>query len=191
MNPTRAITSRDCAALLGSVKPLRFAPTPFGAIGLDGTSIAPRAGNYVMARGSARTLVRQLNAHMRAREEEVMNDRTSPAVDVTIGGQTRIYHAFITTAPVGLDGPSTLTLYESCFADVAGFAADPIPFDRALGQRPARLVLIGSTELTWQRARYREAQYLLAPTDPILVGRNTLQHWLWHRLALPFDGAVH
>ena len=62
-----------------------------------------------------------------------MNDRISPAVDVTIGGQTRIYHAFITTAPIALDGPSTLTLYESCFADVAGFAADPIPFDRALG----------------------------------------------------------
>ena len=62
-----------------------------------------------------------------------MKDRISPAVDVTIGGQTRIYHAFITTAPIALDGPSTLTLYESCFADVAGFAADPIPFDRALG----------------------------------------------------------
>ena len=38
-----------------------------------------------------------------------MNDRISPAVDVTIGGQTRIYHAFITTAPIALDGPSTLT----------------------------------------------------------------------------------
>jgi hypothetical protein len=34
---------------------------------------------------------------------------------------------------VTLDGPSTLTLYESNFADVAGFAANPIPFDRAIG----------------------------------------------------------
>ena len=90
-----------------------------------------------------------------------------------IGGQTRIYHAFITTAPIALDGPSTLTLYESCFADVAGFAADPIPFDRALGKTSARLVLIGSTELVWQRARYREGQYLFTPTDPVLVGLNT------------------
>ena len=76
-----------------------------------------------------------------------MNDRISPAVDVTIGGQTRIYHAFITTAPIALDGPSTLTLYESCFADVAGFAADPIPLtigafsgerDRERSDRPGR-----------------------------------------------------
>jgi hypothetical protein len=103
-----------------------------------------------------------------------MNDRISPAVDVTIGGQTRIYHAFITTAPIALDGPSTLTLYESCFADVAGFAADPIPFDRALGKASARLVLVGSTELVWQRARYREGQCLFTPTDPVLVGLNTL-----------------
>ena len=99
-----------------------------------------------------------------------MNDRISPAVDVTIGGQTRIYHAFITTAPIALDGPSTLTLYESCFADVAGFAADPIPFDRVLGKTSARLVLIGSTEL---------------------VGLNPLQHWLWQRLAIPSIGEVH
>ena len=52
-----------------------------------------------------------------------MNHAYSPAVDVTIGGQTRIYHAFITTAPATCDGPSTLTLYESSFADVAGFTS--------------------------------------------------------------------
>ena len=120
-----------------------------------------------------------------------MNGTISPVVDVTIGGQTRVYHAFITTAPVTLDGPSTLTLYESNFADVAGFAANPIPFDRALGRRPARLVLIWSTDLEWQRKRYREGQYLVAPTDPILVGRNELEHWLWHRLAAPSIGEVH
>jgi hypothetical protein len=120
-----------------------------------------------------------------------MTATTTPAVDVTIGGQTRIYHAFVTTAPVTFDGPSTLTLYESSFADVAGFAADPIPFNDALGRTPARLVLIGNTELVWQRARYREGQYLLAPTDPILVGLSTLQHWLWHRLASPLLGEAH
>ena len=113
-----------------------------------------------------------------------MRDRTISAVDVTIGEQTRLYHAYITTAPVAFDGPSTLTLYESSFADVAGFAADLIPFDGSCAKTAARLVLIGSTELEWQRARYREGQYLLAPTDPVLVGRNTLQHWLWHCLAM-------
>jgi hypothetical protein len=50
----------------------------------------------------------------------------------------------------------TLTAYVSTFADSAGFATDPIPFDTSLGQTPARLVLIGSTELKCQRARYRE-----------------------------------
>jgi hypothetical protein len=31
----------DCAAPLGPVKPLRFAPTPPGLAGLTGTSVAP------------------------------------------------------------------------------------------------------------------------------------------------------
>ena len=70
-----------------------------------------------------------------------MNHAYSPAVDVTIGGQTRIYHAFITTAPITFDGPSTLTLYESSFADVAvlsGYATS--------GNDPIKM-LIDSTQL--------------------------------------------
>jgi hypothetical protein len=151
--------------------------------------MAPGIGNYVMAQEERLASVPK--RCLRAKREDIMNDRISPAVDVTIGGQTRIYHAFITTAPIALDGPSTLTLYESSFADVAGFAADPIPFDQVLGKTSARLVLIGSTELVWQRARYREGQYLFTPTDPVLVGLNTLQHWLWQRLAIPSIGEVH
>jgi hypothetical protein len=131
------------------------------------------------------------NTALSGEKEEAMKDTNSPAVDVTIGGQTRIYHAYITTAPATLDGPATLTLYASTFADVIGWAAHPIPFDRALGGTPARLVLIGSLELAWQRARYREERYLLAPTDPLLVGLKTLQHWLWHRLACPDVFEVH
>jgi hypothetical protein len=49
MTPRRAITPPDCRASLRLVKPLRFAPTPFGAGGLDGPSGPPRIGNYVMA----------------------------------------------------------------------------------------------------------------------------------------------
>ena len=81
-----------------------------------------------------------------------MNGTISPVVDVTIGGQTRVYHAFITTAPATLDGPSTLTLYESNFADVAGFAANPIPFDRALGRTARAAGAHWSTDLEWQRS---------------------------------------
>ena len=49
MTSRRAITPPDCRAALRAVKPLRFAPTPFGAGGLDGPSGPPRIGNYVMA----------------------------------------------------------------------------------------------------------------------------------------------
>jgi hypothetical protein len=114
-----------------------------------------------------------------------MTDTNSVAVDVTIGDETRFYEAFITTAPATFDRPSTLTLYESNFSEVAGWAADPLPFDASRGQTPARMVLIESTERGRQRARYREGQYLLVRTDPVLVGRTTLKHWLWNRLAVP------
>ena len=55
MTPRRAITPPDCRASLRAVKPLRFAPTPFGAGGLDGPSGPPRIGNYVMAGMHPRT----------------------------------------------------------------------------------------------------------------------------------------
>jgi hypothetical protein len=111
-----------------------------------------------------------------------MKGINSVALDITIGGQTRFYQAFLTTAPVALDAPSTLTLYEANFADVIGLAVDPIVFDSALGRTPARLVLISQTDQLWQRAQYREGGYLLAPTDPRLIGPAALQRWLWFRL---------
>ena len=52
-------------------------------------------------------------------------------------------------------------------------------------QRSGRLVLVETTQFVWQRARYREGRYLFTPADPLLVGLNTLQHWLWHRIGLP------
>ena len=55
MTPRRAITPPDCRASLRAVKPLRFAPTPFGAGGLDGPSGPPRIGIYVMAGMHPRT----------------------------------------------------------------------------------------------------------------------------------------
>ena len=74
-----------------------------------------------------------------------------PSIAVTIGGQLRVYHAFVTNAGPELDGPSTLTLYASTFSDLAGFAADPIAHDTARGCMTARLVA------------HRDARTCLAP----------------------------
>ena len=107
----------------------------------------------------------------------------TPTISVEIGGQLRIYHAFVTTARPAQDGPSTLTLYTSTFADVAGFAASPIPFEREFGRKVARIVLVNATELEWHRAAYRSQHCLFAPVDAHLLGLPTLRRWLWQRLA--------
>ena len=120
-----------------------------------------------------------------------MFDRTPSAVDVTIGGETRVYQAFVTTAPAGLDRPTTVTLEEASFARVAYLTADPIPFDSTLGNKPARLVLIAEADLKVQKACYREGRHVVAPADLVLIGQNTLQQWLWNRLAMPSDQEVH
>ena len=106
----------------------------------------------------------------------------TPSITVTIGQQSRIYAAFVTSAPTSLDSPATLTLYASSFADVAGFAADPVTLDPADRQTPARLVLVDLMELAWQRAKCHGHNHAFLPADPVLVGLNTLQHWLWQRL---------
>lgn len=111
----------------------------------------------------------------------------TPSIAVSIGPLTRVYHAFVTTAPASLDAPATVTLYAATVSDVVGMAADPDTLDNARASAPARLVLVDATELAWQRRRYREARHRLTPADPILVGRNTLQHWLWHRFKAPID----
>lgn len=111
----------------------------------------------------------------------------TPSIAVTIGRQTRLYHAFVTTAPTSLDSPSTLTLYLSTLADVSGFAATPVLQEAGKDRTNARLVLVDARELTWQRARCREYQHILAPADPLMVGLTTLQLWLWQRLKAPVD----
>jgi len=114
----------------------------------------------------------------------------TPSVSVTIGRQTRLYFAFVTTAPAELDSPATMTLHAGTFADVAGFAADAIAHDEIRGRAPGRLVLVEAMELAWQRARYHGNQHLLLPADRVLVGLNTLQHWLWQRLQTPTSSEV-
>ena len=56
-----------------------------------------------------------------------MTERSlTPNITVTIGHHTRIYFAFVTTAPTELDSPATVTLHAATFADVVSFAAEPI-----------------------------------------------------------------
>ena len=112
-----------------------------------------------------------------------MNERSlTPSITVTIGHHTRIYFAFITTAPADLDSPATITLHAGNLSEVSGFAAEPLTLDPARANGAARLVLVDAMELAWQRAKYRGHQHLLLAGDPGLVGLNTLQHWLWQRL---------
>ena len=178
MTARRAITPPDCRASLRAVKPLRFAPTPFGAGGLDGPSGPPRIGNYVMAGTNPST-----ETHENQRKEKTMlASRITPSIEVTIGRETRLYHAFVTTAPSRLDAPATVTLHKARLTDVSAMAADPIAFNPTRAKSSARLVLVDAIELDWQRARYREGHHLFATADPVLVGLNTLQHWLWHRI---------
>ena len=42
--------------------------------------------------------------------------------------------------------------------------------------------MLVSEEFEWQEARYREAKHLFKSADPVLVGLDTLQHWLWNRI---------
>ena len=113
-----------------------------------------------------------------------MNERSlTPSITVTIGHHTRIYFAFVTTAPAPIcDSPATLTLHSASLADVAGFAAEPLTLDTTRSKTPARLILVEAMELAWQRANCRGQHYTFLSADPVLVGLNTLQHWLWHRL---------
>ena len=107
----------------------------------------------------------------------------TPSIEVAIGRELRLYHAYVTTAPTKLDAPATLTLYAASLADVSGLAAEAMVFDAGRGSEPARLVLVDTGELAWQRARCREARHVFAPADPVLIGLDTLQQWLWRRIA--------
>ena len=55
----------------------------------------------------------------------------TPSIEVAIGRELRLYHAYVTTAPTKLDAPATLTLYAASLADVSGMAAEALVFDAA------------------------------------------------------------
>ena len=116
----------------------------------------------------------------------------TPSITVTIGRHTRLYYAYVTTGSAQLDSPSTITLHAAAFCEVAGlFAADPITCAESGGRTPARLILVDATERDQQRANYRGSPHRLLPADRVLVGLNTLQHWLWQRLQASTASEVH
>ena len=114
----------------------------------------------------------------------------TPSIGVTIGRHSRLYYAYITTAPATLDAPSTMTLHTAPLADVSGLACDEIVLDTRRATTQARLVLVDATERAWQKRRFREHGHLFTPADPVLVGLNTLQNWLWQRLGAATEEAA-
>ena len=69
----------------------------------------------------------------------------TPSIGVTIGRHTRLYFAYITTAPAALDAPSTMTLHAAPLADVSGLALDEVVFDACRARTTARLILVDAT----------------------------------------------
>ena len=106
----------------------------------------------------------------------------TPRITVTIGGLTRLYLAFVTTAPAELDLPRTVTVDEGPFEDVIGFAADPVTADATRTHMAARVVLVESGDHAWQRATYRGHHHLFVAADRWLVSPEKLQSSLWQRL---------
>ena len=72
----------------------------------------------------------------------------------------------MTTAPAVLDSPNTITLDEGLFADMVGYAADPVTYDELLGPRSTRLVIVDGAQRAWQEAKYLGHHHLLLRADP-------------------------
>jgi hypothetical protein len=76
----------------------------------------------------------------------------TPSIEVSIGRETRLYHAFITTAPITIDAPATVTIHIAPLWDVVEMAADPVALDPARARVSARLVLVDATQLETEAA---------------------------------------
>jgi hypothetical protein len=113
--------------------------------------------------------------------------RLTPNIEVSIGRELRLYHAYVTTAPAKLDAPATITVYAAPLSDVSGMAAAPMGLAADCAKTPGRLVLVEGSQLEWQQARYREARHIFTRADPVLVGLD-LPHRLWNRICAPNPG---
>jgi len=111
--------------------------------------------------------------------------RHTPTIEIAIGREMRLYHAYVTTAPAKLDAPATLTVHAAPLWDVLWMAAAFLSLDADRAKQPGRLVLVDDTQFDWQEAKYKEAQHLFTPADSGLVGIGALQNSLWNRLRSP------
>jgi hypothetical protein len=76
--------------------------------------------------------------------------RLTPNIEVSIGRELRLYHAYVTTAPAKLDAPATITVYAAPLSDVSGMAAAPMGLAADCAKTPGRLVLVEGSQLEWQ-----------------------------------------
>ena len=87
-----------------------------------------------------------------------MNDRRrTPTIEIAIGRELRLYHAYVTTAPPKLDAPATLTVHSAPLWDVLGMAAAFIALDA-------------------ERAKHRRDSCLWTTASSSGKRRNTRRH---------------
>ena len=181
MTPRWAITPLDYRASLRAVKPLRFAPTPCGAGGLDRPSGPPRIGNYVMAGTHPTT-----QTHERIREGE---DHADPG-DSHPASRSRsdaIRACTTRSSPRHPHGSTRRPRSRS----TAGRCPTCRAWRRTRSRSPAaHRHRRGSSSWTARigpgSARdIAKGAISSRPQIPVLVGLNTLQHWLWSRIGAP------
>ena len=172
----------DSRARLAVVKALRCASTRCAGCGLDERLGRAAEGNYVMPGrlcpaakcniepDSSRSTTMTAHRHAQHRGDDRSADAPLPRVRHDRAGHARRTvdaHALRR----GAQGRG-------------GIRRARTSLDTTKAATPSRLVLIDTTELGWQRARCR-ASASTHPADPVLVGFNTLQQWLWQRLQVP------
>src|SRR5262249_59591243 len=144
---TPAAPTRQSAEVLGRVK------TPLATARRCAVLTRPPRFLRTAFIGAARDL---------ERKETRMSERSlTPSLTVTIGHHTRLYFAFVTTAPPNLDTPATITLLADTLLELAWYAADPFSLDATRGHHAARLVLVDDLQRHWQCAKYRGSRHLL------------------------------
>lgn len=121
-------SGRDSRARVGAVKTPRAArPRLRRAGGLDRAGDEPRTA---LIDGPAGPWLGRVGPSSYGTDAGMHSASGAPSILVTIGQESRVYNAFLTSAPWSLDAPSTMTLHAPTLGDVAGFAADELAIDQ-------------------------------------------------------------
>ena len=101
------------------------------------------------------------------KETQPMLDRSlTPSITVTIGRRTRLYFAFITTAPATLDSPATITLLRRQSVGTLRLRGRTLSSTQPAPAAPRGSSSWMRLELAWQWAKYRGHQHLLLAAIP-------------------------